>query len=336
MSARYPSRGGESSQYKDDIYRVYFRDGEPSWVHARVIKSYPQLAKRVHEDPDEVWPLVVELKEFDHNIGHAIIHFLYTGTYRSYNNSGMDRAQKYQCELAEGLQVCVAASSLGLWPLHGHAEQETKSLCDKMSLQSIFDVIDDLRTALDQVETLAEYLENRMARAKFGAPGVSTKDVLRDLGSANTVSTLALRAVVLQHQRTMNEGKKKKNASAVDDHVSMHDQPQVPQTGAKLALQLMECELESLLVKKAKKGGKLVKSDRTRMKSLEVEIMRLRNLGHTKEISNNEEGPKNPAKGNTQASLIEVNERNRSEKVKLRGKKPADTSANKSKLKAHG
>ncbi|KAF5240114.1 hypothetical protein FAUST_4504 [Fusarium austroamericanum] len=322
MSARYPSRGGESSRYQDDVYLAYFKDGEPSWVHSKVLESYPHLAKRVSGDPDDQWPFHVNFKEFDHNVGYAIIHFLYTGTYRSYKAAvGQDSTQKYQCELAEGLQVYIAGSSLELLRLKVHAEIEIKCMCENMSLQNIFEVIDDLRIGLDQVPTLEDYLQDRMAEAKFGAPGDTTQDVVRDLESANTISTLALKTLALQHQCKMDEDKKKKSAQ------------EALQTGANSALRLMECELEFLLTKKAKKGGRLFKSERMRLNSLEADILRIRDRVKGKHLSGNVEDPDISTKGD---ASIEVASQNRGEKAKPLKEKPAGTPGNKQKLNTRG
>lgn len=321
MSARYPSRGGESSRYQDDVYLAYFKDGEPSWVHSKVLESYPHLAKRVSGDPDDQWPFHVNFKEFDHNVGYAIIHFLYTGMYRSYKAVGQDSAQKYQCELAEGLQVYIAGSSLELLKLKVHAEIEIKCLCENMSLQNIFEVIDDLRIGLDQFPTLEEYLQDRMAEAKFGAPGDTTQDVVRDLESANTISTLALKTLALQHQCKMDEDKKKKNAQ------------EALQTGANSALRFIECELEFLLVKKAKQGGRLLKSERMRLNSLEADILRIRDRVQGKHLSGNVEDPDTSAKGD---ASIEVASQNRGEKAKPWRETFAGTFGNKQKLNTRG
>ncbi|KAM0234545.1 hypothetical protein ACHAPO_006437 [Fusarium lateritium] len=325
MSSRYPSRDGDSSQYKEDVYMAHFRDGDPSWIHARVLESWPHLGKRVYKNPDEDWPLCVDFKEFDHHIGHAIIHYLYTGNHRNVEHRGLD----YQRELAESIRVYVAAASISLSILNYHAEKEILRLCDLLSLQNIFDVLDDLRIELDQFEALKKYLQNRMAKGSFGAPGVTTQDALRDLQSANTISTLALKTVVLQHQRRMNEKEKRKNATVADDHASMHNQPQALDTGAKSALQFMECELESLLVKRAGTGRKLAKSDKERMRSLKAEIKRLKDLRHVKDISDIERSTDNSAKTNTRTSSIEVARQSRNERAKSFVQKPADTSKNK-------
>ncbi|UZP39464.1 hypothetical protein NXS19_007280 [Fusarium pseudograminearum] len=321
MSARYPSRGGESSRYQDDVYLAYFKDGEPLWVHSKVLESYPHLAKRVSGDPDDQWPFHVNFKEFDHNVGYAIIHFLYTGTYRSYKAVDQDSAQKYQCELAEGLQVYIAGSSLELLQLKVHTEIEIKCMCENMSLQKIFEVIDDLRIGLDQVPTLEEYLQDRMAEAKFGAPGDTTQDVVRDLESANTISTLALKTLVLQHQRKTDEDEKKKSAQ------------EALQTGAKSALRFMECELEFLLTKKANKVGRLNKYDETRINSLEAEIKRRRDRDRAKDISGNEKDPYNSAKGD---AVIGVASQNQGEKAKPWRETFAGTFGNKQKLNTRG
>ncbi|KAL3602265.1 hypothetical protein FPOAC2_06566 [Fusarium poae] len=328
MSSRYPSRDGESSPYKDDIYLAHFRDGEPSWIHARVLKSWLHLEKRVYKNPDEDWPLCVNFKEFDHHIGHAIIHFLYTGNHRNVEHRGLD----YQRELAESIRVYVAAASIELWNLNYHADKEIIRLCDLLSLQNIFDVIDDLRVELDKFEALKEYLQSRMLKGNFGAPGVTTQDALCDLESANSISTLALKTVVLQHQHRMDKDEKKKNATMLDDHASMHIQSQAPDTGVKSGLQSMEYELESLLIKRAEKGRRFTKSDRARMRSLNAEIKRLQALGPVKDITDIERGTDNSAKRNTRTSLIEVASRDRSEMVKLFPQTPEDDSKTKRKL----
>ncbi|CZS82216.1 unnamed protein product [Fusarium graminearum] len=232
---------------------------------------------------------------------------MYTGMYRSYKAVGQDSAQKYQCELAEGLQVYIAGSSLELLKLKVHAEIEIKCLCENMSLQNIFEVIDDLRIGLDQFPTLEEYLQDRMAEAKFGAPGDTTQDVVRDLESANTISTLALKTLALQHQCKMDEDKKKKSAQ------------EALQTGANSALRFIECELEFLLVKKAKQGGRLLKSERMRLNSLEADILRIRDRVQGKHLSGNVEDPDTSAKGD---ASIEVASQNRGEKAKTLKKNP--------------
>ncbi|KAM0414348.1 hypothetical protein ACHAPD_007601 [Fusarium lateritium] len=198
-----------------------------------------------------------------------------------------------------------------------------------MSLRNIFDVIEDLKIGLDKIPAIKEYLQNRMEQAKFGAPGATTNSVLRDLASADTLSTLTLKTMVLQHQRAVKEGKKKKTEPVAGDHVSMHHQPGVVlQTGGQSGLQLMECELESLLIKRASRGGKLVKSDRTRMRSLKAKIMRLRDLSNGKDIPSDEEGIGHSSTGNAQASRVAVANQDRSKLVTGCAEKSTDTSEN--------
>ncbi|RBR25511.1 uncharacterized protein FIESC28_01749 [Fusarium coffeatum] len=265
MSSSYPK-----SVYGDDIYKVFFRDGEYSWVHSLVLKPHHELDKRGYGNPDEPWPWCIDLKEFEHNTGHAIIHYLYTGTYQCLANAECPPEDSDQNSLAEGLLTCIAAESLGLLGLHALGVEEVAELGDKMSLPAIFETMEDSDIALGLVPAFDTYLQNRMTDAKFGAPGQAIEDVLARLASAKSLGTLALRAMVLQHKRRTEDEVKTHPEEVEQDDAKTDDQPSLPEPEIPPALQALEAKIQLLQEKKWKRGGRLLRADRERLEFLQM------------------------------------------------------------------
>ncbi|KAJ4007299.1 hypothetical protein NW752_007722 [Fusarium irregulare] len=265
MNSSYPK-----SVYRDDIYKAFFRDGEYSWVHCLVLKRHPELDKRIYGNPDEPWPWCVDLKEFEHDTGHSIIHYLYTGNYQCLQPAGLSPEDSNQNSLAEGLLICIAAESLGLLGLHALGVKEVEELGDKMSLPAIFKSMEDSDIALGQVPSFDAYLQNRMVDAKFGAPGQAIEDVLDRLASVNSLGTLALKAMVLQHKRrTENEGST--HPAEVEQADAKTDDPSaLSEQGVSAALLALEAKIRLLVEKKSKRGGRLLAADGDQLRNLQL------------------------------------------------------------------
>ncbi|CAG7555295.1 unnamed protein product [Fusarium equiseti] len=275
MNSSYPK-----SVYRDDIYKAFFRDGEYSWVHCLVLKRYHELDKRIYANPDEAWPWCVDLKEFEHDTGHAIIHFLYTGNYQCLQAVGWrNAAETNEHELAEGLRVCIAADSLLLVSLHTQAQLEIERVGDRLSLRDIFAVVENLKISLDQVPRFRNYLQQRMVDAKFGAPGEDMRQVAISLASANTLSTLALKAMVLKHRREAFVDTKTNIAKPNQRLEKPNVQQALQEVEEPTALQLLERE-----IKKRQEGGKKLKAkERKRLTTLENAAWVLRSAGPEKQ-----------------------------------------------------
>lgn len=243
-------------------------------MHCLVLKRHPELEKRIYAKSNEVWPWCVDLKEFEHETGHAIIHYLYTGDYQCLQAAGWRNvAETNEHELAEGLKVCIAAESLVLASLHTQAQLEIERVGDKLSLRDIFAVVENMKIPLDEVPRFRNYLQQRMAEAKFGAPGEDMRQVAIGLASADTLSTLALKAMVLKHRREAFVNAKTKIAKPNQ----RLEKPKVQQTmqdaEEPTALQLLEKE-----IKKRQEGGKKLKAkERKRLTALQSAALILRN-----------------------------------------------------------
>lgn len=252
---------------------MFFRDGEYSWVHSLLLKRRPKLEERIYANLDEVWPGHLDLKEFDHDTGHTIIHYLYSGNYQRLRANKWKTGEANKQDLAEGLRVCIAAESPMLFSLRLQAEQEIETVGDKLSLPVIFGVIEESKIALDQVPKFRDYLQRRMNGARFGAPAQSLKQVLLDLHSANTLSALTLKTMVLKHRR----GAFVDNKTNIAKPNQRLEKPNVQQTlqGSEepTALQLLERQ-----IKKRQEGGKKLKAkEQKRLTTLESAASILRN-----------------------------------------------------------
>ncbi|RFN43494.1 hypothetical protein FIE12Z_12245 [Fusarium flagelliforme] len=268
------------SVYRDDIYKVFFRDGEYSWVHCLVLKCHPELNARIYGKPYEPLHRCVNLKEFEHDTGHAIIHYLYTGTYQCLEAAdGCTEIEMDQHNLAEGLRVCIAADSLQLPLLRLQAGKEVERLADKISLRAIFETMEDSKISVGQVPDFRSYLELRMVSAKFGAPGETIGDVHAALIPARSLSTLALRTMVLQHQRKEEEEENIRLEEAKQNDAKPVDQQSFPEPGDPSPLQALEIEIQLLKKKKRARGGRLLRRDQNQLDSLESTAEVLRSEG---------------------------------------------------------
>jgi len=258
---------------------VFFRDGEYSWVHCLVLKRHPELDARIYRNPDEPWPWCVNLKEFEHDTGHAIIHYLYTGTYECLATPRWPMEDSDQNSLAEGLRICIAAESLGLWVLQTLGVEEVKILGDKMSLPAIFETMEDSDIGLSQVPAFGAYLQKRMADAKFGASGQAIEDVLARLDSVNSLGMLALGAMVLQHKRRTEDEGNTHPEEVEQDGAKTDDQQSFPEPGDPSPLQALEIEIQLLKKKKRARGGRLLRKDQKQLDTLESTAEVLRSEG---------------------------------------------------------
>ncbi|KAJ4127068.1 hypothetical protein NW768_008691 [Fusarium equiseti] len=275
MDSGYPK-----SVYRGDIYKAFFQDGEYFWVHCLVLKRYRELNKRIYDDPDETWHWCVDLKEFEHDTGHSIIHYLYTGNYQCLQASGRRKAvEANDHELAEGLKVCIAADSLLLVSLHTQAQLEIERVGDRLSLRDIFAVVENLKISLCQVPRFRNYLQQRMASAKFGAPGEDMRQVVIGLASVNTLSTLSLKAMVLKHRQEVFDDNKTRIATPNRHLEKPNVQEALHEAEESTVLQLLEKEIE-----KRKEGGKKLKGkERNFLTMLECAASVLRSAGQEKE-----------------------------------------------------
>jgi hypothetical protein len=208
------------------MYKVFFADGEPSWVHAKVLKRHPELLRRVRKPDRLLGSLCLDLKGIESLTGHVILHYLYTGTYRCLKAPDpalIGKVDMARYELAEGLQVCVAAYSLQMGNLRNIAEKEIERLGDQLSVAHMFDIIDIMDFQLNRVPTFKSYLESRIGQARFGGPQDTIEDVLQDLGTTNTLSKLTLKTMVLQHASRMEWESKTKAAPIAQHHTTASD-----------------------------------------------------------------------------------------------------------------
>lgn len=235
-------------------------------MHSPLLKPYPQLMDRVYDSPRDPWPCCLDMRDIGHDIGHPIIHFLYTGTYQCLKYCHGKEVSSDGFQLSAGLHVCITADSLQIVRLRKLAVEEVKRVSDKLSLQFIFEIFESMGIKLGQVPVFNSYLQERIRDAKFGAPGQSLEDVFASLCSTNTLSTLVLRRMVLKQ---LQEDKNERLAKANHGDSKTDDRKCSPPVDVPSGLLLLERQIAFLVLKEKSKGESATKEDQEVLKSLQ-------------------------------------------------------------------
>ncbi|KAF2804327.1 uncharacterized protein BDZ99DRAFT_545605, partial [Mytilinidion resinicola] len=108
----------------------------------------------------------VELPEVDEDIGHTLVHYLYTGTYQTLKPRGVFGTPKTTTEYRRGFLVYYIARLYGLDGLAEHAIKNMEMFDQGLSIFEILDIARDLYPKFLKDENwLLDYLKTKIEAA---------------------------------------------------------------------------------------------------------------------------------------------------------------------------
>ncbi|KAF5004774.1 hypothetical protein FDECE_8764 [Fusarium decemcellulare] len=132
----------------------------------------------------------VYLHGIPYEAGHAIIHWLVSGTYRSLES------WSHEYGFTTALHVCIAANHLQFPVLRDAVEMEIMNWGDELSLPSIIDMMDAVKLPLATFPRIAQYIENRMLFFAADAFNTDPNKVPKELESPKTLGQVLLKNMV--------------------------------------------------------------------------------------------------------------------------------------------
>ncbi|KAH7241510.1 hypothetical protein BKA59DRAFT_456103 [Fusarium tricinctum] len=143
------------SPYASQILKLNFEGGKFLLAHRDILQRAPALSKACLE------PMSISFNTF-----HVIYHYLYTGQYQSLKPMGGTDADRWLHGFETAIDVHRSATNLNLPSLRNLAYVELARNSVKMSLESIFRAMGELKVKLDDFPALAAYIKAREMHPK--------------------------------------------------------------------------------------------------------------------------------------------------------------------------
>ncbi|KAF4449574.1 hypothetical protein F53441_7141 [Fusarium austroafricanum] len=207
------------SPYGTEVCKIGFSDG--IWLdgHWAFIHKCPQLAKYVINSASQ--GLSVYLPTIPHDIGHVIIHYLYTEQYQILEmETEGNRYDKDVHQFSTACKVLHVADNLDLEALTKFCKTKILSMCQGLDLDSIHNAVIESNLDLKTFPQLAAYLELRqMSKDLFS----TTKKIGQKLEVPSTIPQLLLKvAVIIAKNSLMVSGPKMELLKAEIADMMMH------------------------------------------------------------------------------------------------------------------
>lgn len=166
-------------------------DGISLKVPTIVLEKYPQLSPQV-----DGWGTGTSLN-FSGEVGHVVVHYLFTGTYQCLQPRGNDPQEKHISELTEGFKVYITARDYKLTGLEELAKGEIKRLEAGLFAHQILAAMQNACPVFTTDHPwLCDYLKSRV-RSAFSDPmkELAALDSTKEIN----LTTIFIRAVIESH-----------------------------------------------------------------------------------------------------------------------------------------
>lgn len=163
----------------------------PMVVALDVLKNKAPKLYAAYDSQSEELPTVSE------EIGHVIVHYLYTNKYESLKPQGADKLAKQIVELKTAIKVYVFARAYELPDLVRLAERNIEKFGDGMALPTLLEVTSDAYPSLvDSDQWFIGYLKKRIRLHLNDASSLLGSDLLNRLSHILSPNKILLRIVL--------------------------------------------------------------------------------------------------------------------------------------------
>ncbi|KAI0977243.1 hypothetical protein F4678DRAFT_455386 [Xylaria arbuscula] len=132
----------ESSPYASPLVTLQFADGQPFYVHARLMEKSPKLLSCTRGVTGGFGhSKTPNYKHIPGSVGHVIVHYLFTGTYECLKPNGSSRNEKDTAEFTTSVRVYAFARDFELSELEKLSQVEMERLGNRLEVMQIFDVL---------------------------------------------------------------------------------------------------------------------------------------------------------------------------------------------------
>ncbi|KAA8624135.1 hypothetical protein SMACR_08204 [Sordaria macrospora] len=179
----------ETSPYASPACNLPF--ASPMVVALDVLKN---KAPKLYAAYDSQSP---ELPTISEEIGHVIVHYLYTNKYESLKPTGADKLAKQIVELKTAIKVYIFARAYDLPDLVRLAERNVEKFGDGMALPTLLEVASDAYPSLaDSDQWFIGYLKKRIRLHLNDASSLLGTDLLSRLSHILSPNKILLRIVL--------------------------------------------------------------------------------------------------------------------------------------------
>ncbi|KAJ4418425.1 hypothetical protein N0V85_001445 [Neurospora sp. IMI 360204] len=179
----------ETSPYASPACNLPF--ASPMVVALDVLKNKAPKLYAAYDSQSEELPTVSE------EIGHVIVHYLYTNKYESLKPQGADKLAKQIVELKTAIKVYVFARAYELPDLVRLAERNIEKFGDGMALPTLLEVTSDAYPSLvDTDQWFIGYLKKRIRLHLNDASSLLGSDLLQRLSHILSPNKILLRIVL--------------------------------------------------------------------------------------------------------------------------------------------
>jgi hypothetical protein len=162
-------------------------------------------------DPYSTYERKIELPEVDEDIGHTLVHYLYTGAYQTLKPQGVSGPPDSTTEYRRGILVYCAARSYRLDGLTDHAMRNMGLFDKHLSIFDILDIVREMYPKLlgDEI-WLPDYLKTKIEAAFEADETIFTQErFLNHISEATTFNkALVMIMVRIYTDKITNMAKK--------------------------------------------------------------------------------------------------------------------------------
>ncbi|KAK7419188.1 hypothetical protein QQZ08_010955 [Neonectria magnoliae] len=229
--------GPEISPYASPLLRVSFQDGKPLQIPEQLLKKYPDLLADIEDRHYQYEPTFLPLSS---NVGHVLVHFVYTGKYQCLRPKGAPVGQRSASELAIALKVCSLAEEYYMPSLGRLAQAEVCTLGNDLSLSSLISIIEKGDCISIHNTWVAGYMKLRVKSFCRDVRSKAVKEPLEELDTfPPTTTKLVLQSVaelLVSELSCKDEPNEARKASGDQSEVGRHGQADTSEVVAKFPI----------------------------------------------------------------------------------------------------
>lgn len=143
------------SPYATPSATLQLKDASRLYVPAHLLTKSHKISSLYRED--------VYYLDVSHDVGHVLVHYLFTDTYQCLQSRGSSRNEKLIAEFTTSIHVYIAAREYGLSPLEELAKAEIMRLGDGFRIPEVFEIIQEAypNPSTDDI-WFCDYLKSRL------------------------------------------------------------------------------------------------------------------------------------------------------------------------------
>lgn len=225
------------SPYCSPPFRLNIGPNKVSYCVAQpYLCQYPKLESK--RDEYSEWGINIQLPDIDEDIGHTLVHFLYTGEYQTLSPLAvLDDAIEYK----RSIRIYYVARGYELDDLVSHAKSKMRELEEGLSIFSILDIAVEVLPKLLPDETwFFEYIHDIILEAFRKEQGLFTDERFLDcMGKDVTFDKFLVKSIVKVYTSNISGvvRKEEESSSTTPQPAPIVESADVPETENVAALE---------------------------------------------------------------------------------------------------